>query len=83
MSSKDDGKQEQKPSRVIVDFEGPGLANVAAFRFVNVTPGQVLVLAEWARAQADVVLAGWMNQQRREPPPPQIIVPRIVSPPPS
>jgi hypothetical protein len=50
------GKPEaRKPSRIVVEFEGPGSANILETRFSNVTPAQIYAWAKWAELQAQAV----------------------------
>ena len=76
--SGDDGKKAKQVSRAVVEFGGKGSAEIVGFRFINMTRGQVLVLAEWARLQADLALESMAMDQRADAP--KIVVPRIVPP---
>lgn len=62
--SKNDGQGQEKTSRVVIEFAGLDSATITSFMFENVTMGQVLVLAEWARLQAELVLDKLAKQQR-------------------
>lgn len=68
--------QRQEKSQVVVEFAGQDSATITGFRFVNITMGQVLVLAEWAALQADIVKAGLAEKQRPDNGP-RIIVPDL------
>jgi hypothetical protein len=74
--SKDDGQSQDKPSRAVIEFAGQDSATITAFRFVNMTLGQVLVLAEWAALQAEIVKAKLAEQQRPNSGP-HIVVPNL------
>lgn len=67
-------------SRIVIEFEGPGSANVARLDFVNVSPGQVFAWAKIAelQAQAIFVQVQMAEQQKQRP---QIVVPRGAVPP--
>lgn len=73
---KNDGQKQEKPSRAVIEFAGQDSATITAFRFVNMTYGQMLVLAEWAALQAEIVKAKLAEQQRPKNGP-QIIVPDL------
>lgn len=73
--NKNNGQKQENPSRVIVEFAGQDSATITGFRFINITMGQVLVLAEWAALQAEIIKAKLAGQQRPDDGP-RIIVPR-------
>lgn len=62
--NKNNGEDQEKASRVIIEFVGLDSATIKSFVFENVTMGQVLVLAEWARLQAEMVLDKLAKQQK-------------------
>lgn len=74
---KDNGQQQENPSRIIVEFAGRDSATITGFQFINITMGQVLVLAEWATLQADIIKATLARQQRPNDDTPRIIVPNL------
>lgn len=72
------GDQEKAASRVVIEFAGLDSATIKSFVFENVTMGQVLVLAEWAKLQAEMVLGQLAKQQRpASKSQPQIVVPNL------
>jgi len=62
------------PSRIVVEFEGPGSANIVQTQFTNVSPGQIYEWAKIAELQAQSVFVQvQIEAQQRQP---QIVVPR-------
>jgi hypothetical protein len=72
----DNGNGKNKVSRVVVEFVGVGMADIKAVKTVNVSVGQLQVLAAWAEFQARRAFMQLeaQNQQKR---PPQIAIARL------
>jgi len=71
--------EDKKPSRIVIEFEGPGSANITRSEFLNVSPGQIYEWAKVAELQAQQIFVQVQieAQQKR----PQIVVPRGPIPP--
>lgn len=74
--AKNDGNGKATESRVVVEFAGVGMADIVAWKVVNITPGQMAVLAVWAQMQADGAMVHMMNKVQQQPTP-QIVVPTL------
>jgi len=66
------------PSRIVVEFEGPGSANITRTDFTNVNPGQIYEWAKWAELQAQQIFVQMQIAAQKQP---QIVVPRGPIPP--
>ena len=61
---KQEEQQEVPPvSRVVIEFVGPGMADVKRAEFENITLGQMLMLPEYVQWQTDNA-KGRFNQQQ-------------------
>ena len=68
---------EGKVSRIVVEFEGPGSANVVRTNFVNVSTGQVYEWAKLAELQAQQLFVQVQIEAQQR----QIVVPQGPIPP--
>ena len=60
-------RNEKRPvSRIVVEFAGPGMADVAHADFQNISVGQMLVFARWADWQANRAVYKLDMQRRME-----------------
>ena len=66
--------EERPVSQIVVEFEGPGSANVLRIQFENVSPGQVLTWAKWAELHGQQAFA---RMQLDEAVKPRIAVPTL------
>jgi len=69
----------QVPSRIVIEFEGPGSANIVRTDFTNVSAGQIYEWAKWAELQAQAVFVQMQAAAQKKAP--QIVVPRGPIPP--
>lgn len=75
MASKENGSGVKTVSRVVVEFMGPGMADIKAVRTENVSVGQLQVLAGWAQFQARRAWERLEQEQQKRPP--QIAIARL------
>ena len=61
-----DQEEEQPVSRIVAEFAGVGMADVAHAEFENVSLGQIMAFAQWAQWQADRAIAQFEEARRRE-----------------
>lgn len=71
-------KEEQPVSRIVVEFAGPGGADVIGSKFENISVGQMLAFAKWAEWQAEraVMKMELERQKAMKLRQPKIVVPR-------
>lgn len=62
----------RKPSRIVVEFEGPGSANIMGTEFSNVTAAQIYAWAKWAELQAQHIFV--QTQLKEAAKRPQVMV---------
>jgi len=63
----DNGSGQTPKSQIVVEFAGPGGADIVNVSLVNVSVGQLQVLAAWARWQASKALERQMAMQQQRP----------------
>lgn len=59
-------------SRIVLEFKGPGSADLAGTQLINVTPGQVMMAAKWLDLQANQIYVQMQIEAQKSP----ILVPR-------
>lgn len=64
-SSREDA-QEGIVSRIVVEFAGPGMADVKNAVFENVSVGQMMAFAAWAKWQMERAILKMELQRQRE-----------------
>lgn len=71
--------QEQPISRIVIEFVGPGMADVKTARFDNVSLGQMLSFAryaEWQAANAVQRFEEIQRERRRAVAVPKLVIPQ-------
>jgi len=78
MPEGESSREDKVVSRIVVEFAGPGMADVRDAVFENVSVGQMMAFAAWAEWQKERAILKMELQRQREAELQKIAVPKGV-----